>query len=114
MRAKHIILVVFLSLIAFNSLIGVVISAYEMSTCLLVDLSICLSGGLFYYLFASQLEGGFKVSMPFILGITGLVRTVCMAIMETDLHDNVPFLIAVCIFLLEIVLICLVSYLSNK
>ena len=114
MKAKHIILFFSFLLISFNSLMGVILDSYETSTFLLVDLSFCLSAGLVYYLFASDIADGFKIAMLIVLCITGLGRTICMANMSTDLHNSVLFICAVCILFVEIALLFIISYLSNK
>ena len=114
MKTKHIILIISLLLILFNSLCGAILEGYKMSTCLLVDLSIFISMGLLYYLFASRLSDGYKIGAAVILLFSGVARTICMGIMGAETQNNVALLIAIAIFLIEISLIIVVSYMSKK
>lgn len=114
MKSKHIILFGALFMVAFNTLMGAVLSSYEMSSCGLVDLSICLSAGLLYYVSASSLVDGFKIGVSVLLNITGIVRAVLLGVMSTNLQNNILFLLAVLIFFLEIGLLFLVNFMNKK
>ena len=114
MKFKHVIIIVTLLLILFNTLSGGIIEAYEMSSCLMVDLGLVITAGMFYYLFASSISDGFKITVAIILSFTGIIRSVCMGIMGTDVQNNVALLIAFFILIIEIALLFVASYLSNK
>lgn len=114
MKARYLILFISFFLVTFNTLASGVLDAYDMSSCLFVDLSIVLSAGLIYYLFASSIADGYKISTLVILCFTGLFRLVCMGIMGTQTQNNVALLLASLLFLIEIAVLLVVSYLSKK
>ena len=114
MKIRHILLVIGLILIFFNTLAGGILDAYEMSSCLLVNLSIFLSAGLIYYLFASTVSDGFKIGLAVIFCFTGIFRMICVGIMGTETQNNIAMLLAVFILLIEVALMFIVSYLSKK
>ena len=114
MKAKHIILIILGFIIIFNTFAGAILEAYETSAWLWLDLSLAITGGLLYFLFASHIADGFKISMSIILSFSGIVRAVIMANIGTSMQNNIPLLVTVLILFLEIGGICLVSYLSKK
>lgn len=114
MKAKHVILFLNVMLILINTLMGAIMSVYDMSACLWADVSLMLSAALLYYLFGSNIVSGYKISMGFLLVITGAVRVVCMANIGSTLQDNMMLLLSIIIFFVEISLLGLVSYMSKK
>lgn len=114
MKAKTLLLVISFLLIAFNTLAGGILDAYRLPSCLLVDLSLVLSAGLLYYLFASSISDGYKIGAFVILLLSGVVRAICMGLMGTETHNNIALLMAIAIFIIEISLIFVVSYMSQK
>ena len=114
MKVKHIILVAIIAIMILNTLTGAIIEAYDISSCLLVDLSLCLSAGILYFLFVSDIADGFKISLAVIFSITGIIRAICMLIMKTEIKNNVLLLAFILIFLGEIMALFFTSYLSKK
>ena len=76
MKAKHVILIFIGFIIAFNTLAGAILEAYETTAWLWIDLSLALTGGFLYFLFASNIADGFKISMSIILSFSGILRAV--------------------------------------
>lgn len=114
MKAKYLILIIFSFFIVTNTLAGGIFSGYEMSTCLLIDFSIVISLGLIYHLFSSSIADGYKIGTFCILLLSGVIRTVCMGVMGTEVQDNIFLLVSAIIFILELILLFVVSYLSKK
>lgn len=114
MKAGHIVLLGGFFLIVLNTLSGLIMGSYEISSCLFADLSILMSTILLYYLFMSRISDGFKISMAIVLAVTGVIRLIFMAIMGSEIHNNLFLLLAALILLIEITILFVVSYLSKK
>ena len=63
-------------LVFFNTLMGLIISAYTPFNYLLTDLSLVLTTTVFIFLLASsKIDDGFKIGLSVLFSITGIVRT---------------------------------------
>ena len=110
MRTKNLLLIVFAAVVVFNTLFGAMIDSYEIDTCMLVNLSLLLTAGLFYWLYASWVSNALKITLSFVLALTGLVRMVLM-LCGTSSGIILAF---VGILLLEAVIMAVAYYNSSK
>ena len=110
MRTKNLLFIVFAAIVVFNTLFGAMIDGYEMDTCMLVNLSLILTAGLFYWLYASWVSNALKITISFVLALTGLIRMVLMLCGT----ENGIILAFVGILLLEVVIMALAYYNSSK
>lgn len=110
MRTKTLLLIVFAAVVVFNTLFGAMIDGYEMGTCMLVDLSLILTAGLFYWLYASRVSNALKITLSLVLSLTGLIRMVLM-LCGTESGIILAF---VGILLLEVVIMAVAYYNSSR
>lgn len=105
MRTKNLLLILFAAAIVCNTILGAG-TGYEMGKCLLVDLSLLLSAGLFYWLYASWVADALKITLSFVLGLTGLIRLILML--------SGSFIAFAIILLIEVVVMAIAYYNSSK
>lgn len=110
MRTKNLLLILFAAIVVFNTLFGAMIDGYEMGTCMLINISLLLTAGLFYWLFASWVSNALKISLSFILVLTGIIRVVLM-LAGTDDGLVLAF---VGIMLFEVVIMALAYFISSR
>ena len=110
MKTKNLLLILFAAAIVFNTLLGVGMGGYEMEKCLLVDLSLLLSAGLFYWLYASWVADALKITLSFVLGLTGLIRLILML---CGIANGIIIAFA-SVLLFEVVVMAIAYYNSSK
>ena len=110
---KKLVLIIGIFLVLFNSLLGVIISAYEPFNYLLTDLSIILTTIFIFVLANSKIDDGFKIGLSVLFSITGIVRFLLLMFISQQLENNGVLLGVVGILTLEI--ICLtVPFVAKK
>ena len=105
---KNLLVLIIAAIAVFNTLLGVMIDSYEIGNCLLVDLSLVLTAGFYYWLFASKIADALKITVTILFLLTGIVRAALMAISPS----NAIFFIG--IFLFELVIMAIAYYNSSK
>lgn len=110
MKTKNLLLIVFAAIVVFNTLFGAIIDSYDLGTCMLVNLSLLLTAGLFYWLYASNVANALKITLSFVLGMTGLIRMILMLCGSS----NGIILAFVGILLLEVIIMVVAYYNSSK
>lgn len=98
------------AVIVFNTMAGAVISGYDMANCLMVNLSLCITAGLFYWLYSTWVSNALKIGLTFLLVGAGLVRAILM-VFPTSEGQMLAF---VGIILVELVAIAIARYTSSR
>lgn len=110
---RNFVLIIGGLLIMFNTLLGVIISAYEPFNYLLTDLSIILTTIFIFVLANSKSDDGFKIGLSVFFSITGVVRFLLLMFISPQLENNGVLLGVVGIFVVEV--ICLaVPFIMKK
>ena len=107
---KNIVILIIAAIAVFNTLFGVMIDGYEMENCMLVNLSLALTAGICYWLFASKIADALKITITFVFLLTGLVRAALMLFTPS----NGIVLTFVGILLLEAVIMAIANYNTSK
>jgi len=102
------LLIIIAAIAVFNTLFGVVIDGYEMDSCMLVNLSLAITAGLLYWLFASKIADALKITVTILFLLTGIVRAALMAISPS----NAIFFIGILLF--ELVIMAIAYYNTSK
>lgn len=105
---KNLLVIIIAAIVVFNTLLGVVIEGYEMDSCMLVNLSLAITAGLLYWLFASKIADALKITITILFLLTGIVRAALMAIS----FSNAVFLIGILLF--ELVIMAIAYYNTTK
>ena len=107
---KKLLILIIAAIAVFNTLFGVLIDGYEMENCMLVNLSLALTAGLYYWVFSSKMADALKITITIVLLLTGIVRAALMLFSPT----NGIFLTFIGILLLEVVIMAIVYYNTLK
>jgi len=102
---RNLFLIIGTLFIVLNTLTGLIVSAYNPINYLLADLSIALSTGIAYYLACSKMNHGFKIGLVMLFFFTGIIRFICIVIMSPVLENNILLLVAIGLFILELLMI---------
>lgn len=105
---KNLLVIIFAAVAVFNTLLGVVTDGYEMDSCMLVNLSLAITAGLIYWLFASKISDALKITVAILFLLTGIVRAALMAISLS----NIIFFIGILLF--ELVIMAIAYYNTSK
>ena len=100
---KKIVLIIGGLLLLFNTLVGLIISAYEPFYYLLTDLSIALTTALILILVYSRVDDGFKIGLTVFFSITGVIRFLMLLFIPQQWENNVLLIGVAGIILLEII-----------
>jgi hypothetical protein len=90
-------------LIAFNTLIGLILSDYATLNFLLADISLALSVVVIYFVAHAKMAIGLKIGLTVLFFVTGITRCLCIALAPGILANNVLFIVAVGILFFEII-----------
>ena len=107
---KNLLILINAAIAVFNTLFGVLIDDYEIENCLLVDLSLALTAGFLYWLYASNLADALKITITFVFMLSGIVRVVLMLFSPS----NSIILAFIGILLLEAVIMAIAYYNTSK
>lgn len=107
---KKLLILIIAAIAVFNTLSGVMIDGYEMENCLLVDLSLALTAGLYYWLFASKTADALEITITIVFLLTGIVRAALMLFNPS----NGIVLTFIGILLLEAVIMAIAYYNTSK
>lgn len=97
---RNLILVTGGTLLIFNTLIGLIISAYPTFNFWVADISIIISTALLYVIGSIKLDDGYKIGLSLLF--TGLVRFVCSIALPNYTENNVVLLLIIGIVLFEL------------
>ena len=111
---KNLIIVIGALCIAFNTLIGLIVSVYPPFNFLMVDLSIAITVGFVWWLADSALSSGIKIGLSSWFLFTGLVRLICMAVMPQTLENNILLLVAMGVLIFEFACAAVAWYADKK
>jgi len=110
---KKIVLIIGMCLVLLNTLVGLIISAYEPFNYLLTDLSLVLTTVFIFVLANSKIDDGFKIGLAVLFSITGIVRFLLLMFIPQQWENNGILIGAIGILVLEI--ICLtVPFVAKK
>ena len=111
---KNLILIIGVLLIAFNTLIGLIISEYQMFNFLLANLSLVLSTGILYFVAISKMADGFKIGLVVLFFFLGMIRCLCVVLSPQTWENNGMIIAASGILLFELACWASASFASKK
>ena len=110
---KKLVLIIGVFLVLFNTLMGLIISAYAPFNYLLTDLSLALTTVFIFVLASSKIDDGFKIGLSALFSITGIVRFILLIFLPQQWENNALIILVAGILTLEI--ICLaIPFIGKK
>lgn len=110
--AKTIILISGL-LVAFNLLLGLILSIFPTFNVIVSTLVIILSGLILFWNAKSGNKDGFKTSLYVIVSFLGLVEYVMAVFMPSQFHDNILLIITALAITVEFIILIATSMTSK-
>lgn len=111
---KNSILVVGMSLVILNTLIGLILRDYSNFNLLFADLSIILSTVFLYFLFNSSISDGFKIGVGFFTVFIGLGKFLCAVFSPQKMENNILLIIFISLVFVEFSVVLLAKLMSKK
>ena len=99
---KKLTLVTGFILLLFNTLIGLIISAYPTFNFMVADVSIILSTALLYVNGSIKLDDGYKIGLSWLFLFTGLARLICCIALPNYTENNIVLLLIIGVVLFEL------------
>lgn len=100
-------------LLILNSLLGLLLSAYEPFNWVLNDGVILVNLGLFNYLAVSRIKDGFKFFMTLFYIVSGLAEFLLGLFMKSYFTDNLLLIFLCLILITQVGIFTVIRYLSN-
>ena len=100
-------------LLMLNSLLGLILSAYEPFNWVLNDGVILVNIALFYYVAVSNIKDGFKFSMTMFFFVSGLAEFLLVLFMKSYFTDNLLLLLLCLILIIQVGVLAVVRSISN-
>ena len=91
----------------FNTLAGLIISAYKPFNYLLTDLSVILTTTFIFILVSSKIDDGFKIGLSVLFSITGITRFILLVFISQQFENNGLLIGVVGVLILEIICLTL-------
>lgn len=101
-------------LLVLNVVTGIILSNYQWQNVLLSSLAIILTAVLICLSATMPLKGGFKVSLPFIFMIIGVIEFVLGVVSKHVLLNNWAAIVALVLLVFEVIVITLAWTVSKK
>jgi hypothetical protein len=101
-------------LLVLNVVTGILLSNYQLQNVLLSSSAIILTAVLICLSATMPLKGGFKVSLPFIFMIIGVVEFVLGVVSKHTFQDNWAAIVALALLAFEIVVLILAWAVSKN
>jgi hypothetical membrane protein len=100
-------------LLMLNSLLGLVLSAYEPFNWVLNDGVILVNIALFNYVAVSNIKDGFKFSMTLFFFVSGLAEFLLGLFMKSYFTDNLLLILLCLILIIQVGVLAVVRSISN-
>ena len=100
-------------LLILNSLLGLILSAYEPFNWVLNDGVILVNIALFNYVAVSNIKDGFKFSMTLFFFVSGLAEFLLGLFMKSYFTDNLLLLLLCLILIIQVGVLAVVRSISN-
>lgn len=110
---RSIILTTFIFLVV-NGVLGYIITAYLSTNVYMNSVVILLSGIVLLALSYMPLKDAFKYSLSYLFGLIGFVEYILGFFAPSELNDNWFVVLIVVILFLEIILISLTNFVTQK
>ncbi|MCL2328129.1 MAG: hypothetical protein FWC39_06395 [Bacteroidetes bacterium] len=111
---KKIVLITGLLLLIFNTLAGLIISAYSLPNFLATNLSIALTTALMLWIAQDKYSDAIRIGLTSLFALTGLVRMICVIVMSQTWENNYLVLVAFGILLFEVVCLAAAAFIDKK
>ena len=111
---KRLVVLITIILLVVNLVLGVVLSAYQTTNVLLNSSVILLTGIMLWILSTLRLKDAFKYSLSLLFGIIGCSEYVLGFFAPSDWHNNWFAIVVIAVVSVEIIILLLVNYVSNK
>ena len=100
-------------LLMLNSLLGLVLSAYEPFNWVLNDGVILVNIALFNYVAVSNIKDGFKFSMTLFFFVSGLAEFLLGLFMKSYFTDNLLLILLFLMLIIQVGVLAVVRSISN-
>jgi hypothetical membrane protein len=100
-------------LLMLNSLLGLVLSAYEPFNWVLNDGVILVNIALFNYVAVSNIKDGFKFSMSLFFFVSGLAEFLLGLFMKSYFTDNLLLILLCLMLIIQVGVLAVVRSISN-
>jgi hypothetical membrane protein len=100
-------------LLMLNSLLGLVLSAYEPFNWVLNDGVILVNIALFNYVAVSNIKDGFKFSMTLFFFVSGLAEFLLGLFMKSYFTDNLLLILLCLMLIIQVGVLAVVRSISN-
>jgi hypothetical membrane protein len=100
-------------LLMLNSLLGLVLSAYEPFNWVLNDGVILVNIALFNYVAVSNIKDGFKFSMTLFFFVSGLAEFLLGLFMKSYFTDNLLLILLCLLLIIQVGVLAVVRSISN-
>ena len=101
-------------LIALNVTSGIILSGYQWQNVLFSSLAIIITAVLICLSATIPLKGGFKVSLPFIFMIIGVVKFMLGLVSKHTIQNNWAAIVALALLTFEIIVLILAWAVSKS
>lgn len=110
---RLVVLITIISLVV-NLVLGCVLSAYQTTNVILNSSIILLTGILLWILSTVGLRDAFKYSLSILFSIIGCSLYILGFFAPSEWHNNWFAIVVIAIISIEIIILLLVNYVSNK
>ena len=100
-------------LLMLNSVLGLVLSAYEPFNWVLNDGVILVNIALFNYVAVSNIKDGFKFSMTLFFFVSGLAEFLLGLFMKSYFTDNLLLILLLLMLIIQVGVLAMVRSISN-
>jgi len=111
---KRLILITIIILLVVNALLGLLITAYQSTNVYMNSAVIILSGVVLWIVSAVKLKDAFKYSLTCVFGTLGCFEYVLGFFAPTELRNNWFPIMVIALFAIEIIIVLLTNYVTNK
>ena len=111
---KRLVVLITIVLLVVNIVLGTVLSAYQTTNVILNSFVILLTGIMLWILSSVQLKDAFKYSLSILFGIIGCSEYIVGFFAPSEWHHNWFAIVVIAIISIEIIILTLVNYVSNK
>lgn len=111
---KRLIILTTIILLVVNGVLGLILTAYQSTNVYLNSAVILLSGIILWVVSSTHLNDAFKISLTSLFAIIGGIEYILGFFAPTEWSNNWFAIIMIAILAIEIILVLLTNYVTNK
>lgn len=111
---KYLSIVIGSILLLLNAVMGLMFSGYHTYNCILNSIIIVVSAIILYLVSSINLKDGYRVSFNCLFPLFTIIELVCGGMAAEQIKNNICILAILLLIILQVVLLVLCNYLSNK